>query len=135
MPQEGVEFTGGREFDEALDRWTRRAVEGTQAALAGAGAAVADEARKSFDGSGGHPRRGGGALEASIVVTTPKSVGFEKYEAQVGPSGVVYARRVELGKKGAHSARPHPYLQPGFKRAAKVIGEVFHKAWAEAGKR
>jgi len=57
------------------------------------------------------------ALRASVKVFSPKTIGFNNYSIDVGPT-VVYARRQELGG-GNLPARP--YLVPG---AQRVSGQV-----------
>lgn len=125
------EWHGEHEFDKALDDWVARAEKATVAGLKAAGAVAVAEARASF-GSGSGPVSRSGRLAGSILVTEPVKKGLDTYVAQVGPSGVVYARKVELGKKGHRSARPHPYLEPGWARAIAKFEEAFVKSWATA---
>ena len=118
------------EFDRALDAWMQRADMASRAALAAAGREVATETAASFGAPGGPVNRTG-ALSRSTITTTPARTATG-YEAQVGPAGLVYVRRVELGKAGAHHAKPHPYFRPGFKRAGAKFVEIFAAAWAAA---
>lgn len=128
---DSFEWHGGPEFDRAVDDWMTKAEAATVAGLKAAGAIAVTEARASFGGSGGPVSRSG-TLAGSIIVTEPVKKGLATYVAQVGPAGVVYARKVELGKKGHRSARPHPYLEPGWARAISKFEEAFAKSWATA---
>lgn len=127
----GFEWSGTAEFDKAVDNYVARAEAATIAGLKAAGALAVAEAHASFGQSPGPVSRSG-TLSGSIVVTEPVKKGLDTYVAQVGPSGVVYARKVELGKKGHRSARPHPYLQPAWARAITKFEEAFAKSWAAA---
>ena len=122
---------GDHEFDKALDDYVTRVEKATIAGLQAGGALVVTETKTSFGGSPG-PTSRSGTLAGSVIVTEPVKKGLDTYVAQVGPSGVVYARKVELGKKGHRSARPHPYLQPAWARAITKFNEAFAKSWATA---
>lgn len=71
-----------------------------------------------------------GKLAGSITATDPVVKGLGNYEVQIGPTGLPYARKVDLGKRGAHSAPAYPYRVPGFKRAVPKFIDVFRKHWA-----
>lgn len=130
MGAASISWLGKGEFDAALDRMVEKAHAAAEAALRSAGEAVVNEAHASF-GSGGGPRTGSGRLADAIGMTNPAVDGFG-YTASVGPMGVVYARRVELGKHSPHGAMAHPYLKPGFSRAKPKIEEIFIAAWTAA---
>lgn len=120
---------GEQQFDRALDEWIARAERASAAALTAAGHEVAIETAASFNGSGPVSRTG--RLAHSVVTTAPvkKSSGWE---AQVGPAGLIYVRRVELGKRGRRSAGPHPFFQPGYQRAGGRFAHIFAHHWAQA---
>lgn len=126
-----VKFEHVAEFDAALDEWVARIHKATAAGIRAAGAEVAKQTAAGF-GSGSAPVSRSGALARSVVTTEPKPVGANQWEAKVGPAGLAYVRRVELGKHSPHSAGPHPYFRPGFKRAGGRFAELFRAAWAEA---
>lgn len=128
---ESFEWHGDHDFDKALDGWMARVEAATIAGLKAAGAVVVSETKASF-GSAPGPTSRSGTLAGSVVVTEPVKKGLDTYVAQVGPDGVVYARKVELGKKGRRSARPHPYLQPAWARAVRQFNDAFAKSWAAA---
>lgn len=71
-----------------------------------------------------------GKLAGSIMATDPVVKGLGGYEVKIGPTGLPYARKVELGKHGDRSAGPYPYVVPGFKRAVPKFIDVFRKHWA-----
>lgn len=118
------------EFDKALKSWSERALKASAAALKKAGGHVATETKASF-GSGSGPKMNSGALAGSITTTEPVQTSHG-YSAQVGPAGLAYGRRVELGKRGKFSAAPHPYFRPGYDRAAHKFVEIFAKEWRES---
>lgn len=124
---------GAHEFDTAIEALIDRMHTASKVGLAAAGDAVVKETGASF-GTATGPTNRTGALLASVIRTEVEPTGFG-YTVQVGPSGVVYARRVELGKRKPFSAGSHPYLQPGFGRAAKSFTEIFAVAWAKAAVR
>jgi phage gpG-like protein len=64
------------------------------------------------------------ALRASVKVFSPKTIGFNNYAIDVGPT-VVYARRQELGG-GNLPARP--YLVPGAQRVSGQVRDVYVSA-------
>lgn len=120
------------EFDHALDEWTERALAATKTAIERAGAEVATESAAQFGQAGG-PANVSGHLGGSITTSPPQKVkGMNGYEATVGPTGVVYARKVEIGKRGQHSARAHPYFKPGWLKAGHKFMDIFKAAWREA---
>lgn len=125
-----IELQHADDFARALDAWIDRAEKASGVALTAAGAEVARESAASFD-SGDGPTNRSGTLAGSVATTEPHK-GLHGYEVTVGPAGVVYARRVELGKAGDHSAGPHPYFRPGFERAGARFVEIFSAAWADA---
>lgn len=125
-----VTFTGGAEFARALDDWKQRTVEASKAGLKAAGAEVARETRNSFGQPGG-PQIVSGALADSVITTDP-SQGPEGWEVRVGPAGLDYVRRVELGKRAPRSAGPHPFFRPGFDRAGARFVEIFRSVWTDA---
>lgn len=126
-----VKFEHVPEFDKALDDWVARVEKAAGTALKAAGAEIAKETQASFGTSGGPVRRSG-ALAGSVVTSEPAKSGSEAWEVTVGPQGLAYVRRVELGKKGRHSAAPHPYFKPALGRAGSRFEEVFRAAWAAA---
>lgn len=121
---------GVDDFNRALDAWIERANRASVEALKAAGDEVARETRNSF-GSAGGPQIVSGALADSVITTDPVE-GPQGWEARVGPSGLEYIRRVELGKRSPRSAGPHPYFRPGFDRAGPRFVEIFRSAWTEA---
>ena len=127
-----MEWEGLAGLDQALIHWVEKMPKATETAIRDGAQLVVTEARASFGGSGPHSRSG--RLQQSITFTAPKVVGLGQYEAQVGPSGVVYARKVELGKHSPRSAGPHPFLRPGFNRARTKLVDLFAAAWATAQK-
>lgn len=130
MSEVTATFSGVPEFSRALDDWKRRAVEASKAGLKAAGAEVARETRNSFGQSGG-PRILSGALAESVTTTDPDQ-GPDGWTVRVGPTGLDYARRVELGKRAPRSAGPHPYFRPGFDRAGARFVEIFRSVWTDA---
>jgi hypothetical protein len=123
---------GRTEFDAAIDAWVARIEIATQAGLKAATEEVKKESAASFGSVGGPQRGASGKLEEAVTGTEPKKGGLSEYETTVGPTGLAYIRRVELGKAGAHSAKAHPYFQPGYERASLRFLEVFVKSWGEA---
>ena len=119
------------EFDAALAAWTARAQRAGREALIAAATAVADETKASFGAGSGAPRSRSGRLADSVQGDAPVETPTG-WTSTVGPAGVPYARRVELGKSGPHHAGPHPYFRPGFKRAGTRFIEIFHAAWTAA---
>ena len=119
------------EFDAALAAWTTRAQRAAREALIAAAAAVADETKASFGGGAAAPQSRSGRLADSVRGDTPVETP-SGWTSTVGPAGVPYARRVELGKSGRRHAGPHPYFRPGFKRAGSRFVEIFHAAWTAA---
>lgn len=112
-------------FDKSLDDWLERVNRGTEAGLADAGREVGDEARHSF-GTADGPQSRTGTLEHSIIVDDVTKVGDSGYEVRIGPSGVEYARKIELGG--------FPYLEPGLGRASDRILTAMRAAWQAAQK-
>lgn len=125
------EFTGTRDFNRALERWLERAELASREALVAAGAEVARETKNSF-GSEGGPNIVTGRLADAVTTTDPYPVDPRGWEIRVGPAGLDYVRRVELGKSGARSAPAYPYFQPGFKRAGERFVQIFTDAWTNA---
>ena len=113
-----AEFHGTKEFSNTIDAMIEAAKVAAVAAIREAGKLVVAESRTGIHSVTGD-------LAASIIVTDPVSDGFG-YTAQVGPSGVAYARKVELQKRGVHA-----YFAPGFSRAQTHFEQIFAKAWSE----
>lgn len=130
MSGEQVTLIGVDEFNAALDAWIERVERVTQDGLTAAGQSVADETPRSFGVDGG-PTSRSGALASSVVVTDPRPVD-SGYELEVGPTGLEYVRKVELGKAGAHSGPPYPYFRPAYDRAGERFVTVLQQAWADA---
>lgn len=72
-----------------------------------------------------------GRLSNSIIVEGPHRVGFGHYQARIGPSGVEYARVIEIGDR-ARNHRKHPYARPGLKDSKAEAGAVWRRAMARA---
>lgn len=128
-----VALVGVDEWDAAIDAWVDRIERATEDGLRAAGQSVADETPRSF-GSDGGPTSRSGALAASVVVTDPRKTD-SGYELEVGPTGLMYVRKVELGKAGTHSGPPYPYFRPAYDRAGERFVTVIQQAWADAAPR
>lgn len=122
-----VVLKGLHEFEHAIDRIRAMVDTATRDATAEITRAMIEEARAGINSQSG-------TLADSIHADTTR-VGFGVYEATVGPGGVEYARKVELGKQGKHSAAPHPYLQPAERKVFGTVNEVYARAWAGAIRR
>lgn len=111
-------------LDVALDRAAGHAV-------TAAGGMVASLFAGQFNTAGG-ARSSSGVLAGSVETDEPRRVGFGVYEASVGPSGVEYARVIELGHR---APGPRPKFEP-FKKAwdgshrdvVKVIRDAYEEA-------
>jgi hypothetical protein len=114
-------------FFAAFDHLVKDMEAATITALEEAAKLLIAETGQSFTGPPGPTNRSGKLVGS--VQATPVVKGFPEYSIQVGPQGVEYARRVELGKRGAHSAAPHPYLSPALKRVGNRFIDAFIKAW------
>ena len=121
-----IVFHGTQRFESALSDYESAMLHAAGKALKAAGDEVVKEAKASFGGGG--PASRTGALAGSIIVVGPEGPP-EASSVRIGPSALPYARRVELGKHSPHSAGPHPYLRPGFKRAAERFVKVFAATW------
>lgn len=121
---------GLREFNVSVDGLVARFEQTSKAALSAAAKILIGEARSSFGSGSGSPESRTGRLAGSIIATEPVSKGLKGYQLQVGPTGVEYARKVELGKRGHRSAPPHPYLAPGYKRAGAAWALVFREMYS-----
>jgi hypothetical protein len=117
------------DWRKAVEAWADRADQATNTAIVEATALVSTEVAASF-GVGSGPVSRTGRLASSVTSVIDKG-GLGQYTAQVGPAGLEYVRRVELGKAGRHSAGPHPYFTPGWDRAAIKFVEVFARAWVD----
>ena len=119
MPDD-FHFEGGGKFDVALERWLAETVLATAEGAKTAAQSVITAARSNINSQSGR-------LAGSIGSDVTASVGG--YEARIGPQGVEYARKVELGKRNPHGGMSHPYLKPGFERAVTGIESAFITAW------
>lgn len=133
----------GEALVAALDRMIAR-VDPATAAAANAMAMMLEAAAKAnFQGAHkrGEPHVGGdkpnivtGTLRRSITAQTHRD-GLGAYAVTVG-SGVVYARRVELGYTGGGRGRGHqttrafPYLEPAMHDNAARMRAAGIAAWA-----
>jgi len=125
-----VTWEHGDAFDKALDDWFRHVQDATRTALAESGRIVADETRAGF-GQAPAPTSRSGALAGSVGTSAPHTTS-SGYEVQIGPQGVIYARKQELGKRRPYSSGPHPYFKPGFLRAGARFQTIFADAWRRA---
>ncbi len=125
-----IVLEGVDQWNAAIDAWVERVEAVTQEGLRAAGQTVADETPRSFGMDGG-PTSRSGALASSVIVTDPRKV-ESGYELEVGPAGLAYVRKVELGKAGTHSGPPYPYFRPAYDRAGPQFVTVIHQAWADA---
>lgn len=126
----GSSIEGVEKLDHAFDAWVARIEEATKTALIAAGAAVAQTTAAGF-GKSPAPTSRSGALASSIATSDPKRAGHG-YTVEIGPSGVVYARRQELGKSGKGHSGAHPYFKPGFESATDRFIDIFTNAWHAA---
>lgn len=117
-----IVWTG--DFAKAIDNWIEQARKAIPVALTNAGADVVDAAQAQFD-TGDGPHNITGTLSGSIIVADITELG-NGYEARIGPSGVEYARKVEL--------TGHAYLEPGLGRATHDLIRHFVDAWSDAQK-
>ena len=131
-PAVSVHFHHVPEFDKALDEMVKRALEVSRTALIAATEVVKKEVTASF-GSGNGPVSRSGRLAKATTGTEPKRVGgLQRYETTIGPTGLEYIRKVELGKHNPHGGGPHPYFKPGYTRAGATFHKVFRDAWLKA---
>lgn len=78
-----------------------------------------------------------GTLRRSIVTKPLGASSAGVYTTQVGPT-VIYARRVELGFRGADSLRRvynqpgRPYFRPGVDETVAAIGSMAETTWTAA---
>lgn len=117
-------FKGFEAFEAALDKLVEHADTGAARAVTQAAELVAEKAAGKI-----HSRSG--KLAGSLRPAKPNRVGFGDYELKVGPKGVEYARKHDLGKHGRHSGPPHPSFQPGYREASSEFSEIFRRAWTQ----
>lgn len=119
-----IALKGFEAFKASLDKMVEHADTGAAKAVTQAAELVAEKAAGRI-----HSRSG--KLAASLKPAKPTRVGFGDYELKVGPKGVVYARKHDLGKHGRHSGPPHPSFQPGYHEASSEFAEIFRRAWTQ----
>jgi hypothetical protein len=112
-------------FDKSLADWIDRVDTATQDGLRAAGDVVVEGARDSFGNPPG-PNSITGTLEDSIEAGDVTGFEAHGYQILIGPSGVDYARKVEL--------RGHPYLKPGLARSTDKARDALVDAWTNAQK-
>lgn len=115
---------GADEFEAALDKWVGEMFLATAAGTKTAAKGVVDMARTQINSRSGRLAR---SIKSEV-----KPDGLDGYTAQIGPQGVEYARKVELGKKNPHGALGYPYLQPGYEMAMATMTETYAAVWRAA---
>lgn len=132
MSDEGVTWQSDA-FFRAIASWVQGAERAMRDGVVAGSEVVAIEAQNSF-ASGDGPQSQSGDLAGSIHATPPEQSDLHGYVARIGPAGLEYARKVELGKSGDHHGPAYPYLRPGFERAKPQIMPRLRDLWANAHK-
>ena len=124
-------WKGVAEFDSAIDAWLHRTETASHDALVEATQVVHDQTASEF-GQGNAPVSRSGALAAAVTMSQPRKIGESGLEVDIGPTGLVYIRRVEIGHQSPHSAGPHPFFAPGWMHSFDKVGHVIAKHWKSA---
>jgi len=142
---------GVQKFVDSIEALTERIDLAAKRIVEQATIAVADAAKRQFDGDTSRPPTQPkptlrtGNLRNSIRRGEAERVEMGHWKASVGPT-IKYGRRVELGGTSQHSiafgrqtgkvwtvtTRPFPYLEPGLQEALPEIKLIYEREWKRA---
>ena len=130
MAEEGVIWSGIREFNAAIDAMVARTSAANYSAVMDAAHAIEAATKDNAPVVSGTLRR-------SIMVDGPHAEDSTGAKASVGPT-VAYGRRVELGFSGtdsigrSFSSSGKPYFEPGVQGVMQDLPRIYAASWAKA---